>query len=61
MPKLFDIRVVVGVKYIKILDKKVDPNTIESQCREQIKSIKNWNSSPVLRLALSPFCGVLLF
>jgi len=41
MPALFDIRVVVGVKYIKILNKKMDPNQIEKQCREKIVDLKN--------------------
>ena len=40
MPHWIEIKVVVGVKYIKMLDKKLDPNLIESTCAEKIKSLK---------------------
>lgn len=40
MPHWIEVKTVVGCKYIKMLDKKLDPNLIESTCAEKIKSLK---------------------
>lgn len=40
MPSLIEVKVVVGVKYIKLLDKNIDPNVIETLCAEKIKALK---------------------
>ena len=40
MPHWIEVKTVVGVKYIKMLDKKLDPNLIETVCAEKIKSLK---------------------
>ena len=40
MPKWIEIKVVDGVKYIKMLDKTLDPNTIETIFAEKIKALK---------------------
>jgi len=40
MPNWIEVKTVVGVKYIKMLDKKLDPNLIESTCAEKIKFLK---------------------
>ena len=40
MPHWIEIKVVVGVKYIKMLDEKQDPNLIEYICSEQIEKLK---------------------
>ena len=46
VPAIYTIKTVVGVKYIKILDKNIDPAVIESTCRERIQAIKKWISCP---------------
>ena len=43
MPNWIEVKTVVGIKYIKMLDKKLDPNLIESTCAEKIKSLKPTN------------------
>ena len=43
MPHWIEVKTVVGIKYIKMLDKKLDPNLIESTCAEKIKSLKPTN------------------
>ena len=40
MPHWIEVKTVVGVKYIKMLDKNRDPNLIETVCAEKIKSLK---------------------
>ena len=41
MPHWIEVRTVVGVKYIKMLDKNLDPNLIETVCTEKIKSLRS--------------------
>jgi len=41
VPAIYTIKTVVGVKYIKILDKNIDPAVIESTCMERIQEIEN--------------------
>ena len=41
MPHWIEVKTVVGVKYIKMLDKNLDPNLIETVCTEKIKSLRS--------------------
>ena len=41
MPHWMEVKTVVGVRYIKMLDKNLDPNLIDTVCTEKIKSLRS--------------------
>ena len=53
MPKWIEIKFVVGVKYIKMLEKNLDPKEIETTCAEKIKAL-NLNSKSNRRSPRKP-------
>ena len=41
MPHWIEVKTVAAVKYIKMLDKNLDPNLIDTVCTEKIKSLRS--------------------